>query len=127
MRPGPPNMAKVVGRYAFDVVRRRWAALTQTAEGLPTSALASSDTIRMFAAPASGKVIERLPEGYERRQILEGYTTADLTLGDESTGQRADSILVFGGEFEVIEIRNWAGGPAGAVTWRSCVLAEVQR
>lgn len=128
MRRGPPNMVATVRRFAFHVTRERHVAPTPSAEGLPRETVApTATTILMHAYPAPGKVVAQYPEGLEGSRVLVGFTPADLLAGNEATGQRPDSILVFGGRFEVRKIGDWAGGRDGDLTWRQCELVEVFR
>lgn len=127
MRHGPRNLGPIARRFSFPVTRNRWDAPTPNSEGLLPSGDPTTTTIYVHAWPAKGETIERLPDGIEASSVYEGTTTDELLLGDESTGRRADSIEMFGSEYEVIEVGRRGTGPDGTVTWRTFVAVEVVR
>lgn len=127
MRRGPPNLASTARRFAFRIVHKRHPAPTINADGLPVTGSPVVSTPLAHCYPVTGKDIERLPDGVEARHSIMGSIEHDLELGDEETGQRADTILVFGSEFEIVQISDFASGPRGSTTWREFTATKVRR
>lgn len=122
---GPPDLSSTAARFATPVTRRRWAAPTYTAEGLPADAAPTETSARAHHWPASGETIERLPEGHEWTDVREGTTSLDLQV-DDGTSARADSVVddVTGIEYTVIAVSPRRAGPGGLVRWRGFVMAR---
>jgi hypothetical protein len=58
--------------------------------------------------PASGKELDRLPEGFRTREVLAVYTATELRVG--AAGVPPDRIEVQGGTYEVQAVERWESG-----------------
>lgn len=120
-------MARTVRNFAFRATRERYGAASTNADGFQVGTVVSSQSILIHMHPAKGDDLQRLPEGVERRGVYQGYTPAELELGDEATQRRPDVVVAFGKRYEVVESSPWSGGRSGSQTWRQCLLVEVDR
>ena len=72
--------------------------------------VASSDTAFSFRAsvqPASGKDLQRLPEGRNIEDLRVIYTLTMLTVGGPGTGLLADRVTVDGATYEIEHVEHW--------------------
>lgn len=120
-------MSSTVRNFAYPVRRRRYGPQATNADGFPVGAVVQTDRILMHAHPANGEQLQRMPDGLEPVNTHQGYTPAQLQLGNRETGQRPDVIEIDGTTFEVVEVSPWSGGRTGRQSWRQCLLNEVRR
>lgn len=113
-----PNMAPVVGRFAFPVTRRRRGAPTINAAGLRVLGAATETEVRAFVHGEPGDTQGQAPEGQSVAAKVHGYSRDDWRLADETTGTPADEVLYAGRWYRLDWLRDWASGTAGARTWR---------
>jgi hypothetical protein len=125
MRRGPPDLSSTARRFAFPINRIRYGASTVNADGYTAQGSTTTVTIMAHVWPADGKTLERLPEGYEGRYVIEGTTPEDLQLGTADT--RADVIEYDGVQFEVFRVAPRAVGRQGIRSWRGFMAVEVRR
>jgi carbohydrate-binding DOMON domain-containing protein len=125
MRRGPPDLSSTARRFAFPIQRIRYGTSTVNADGYTVRGSTTASSILAHVYPAPGEVLERLPEGYEGRDVVMGTTIEELTLGTETT--RADVIVYSGKQYEVFQVSPRATGRNGTRTWREFMAAEVQR
>ena len=130
---GPPDLSTTASRFAFLATRRRYTQPTVTGEGLPQDAAPTDSAVLVHSWPASPETVERLLEGVEGRDTIEGTAVAvpggaaDFVLGDRATGRRADSLVLDALEYEVVSTNPRRVTEAGVVTWSTFVAAQVRR
>lgn len=84
-----------------DHTRRRYPAATRDANGFLVRGTPVDTTIRAAVQPASGRQLERLPEGLRSAVTKVAYTFADLRTADQATAQQPDEMVVDGEVFQV--------------------------
>lgn len=87
----------------YDVTRR---APPTTVRGRKVPGTATTFPITASVQPASGLVIQRLPEGRRNRETMVVFTPTELKT--EENTQEADVIAIDGGTFEVESVDRWA-------------------
>ena len=128
MSLGPPNLATTVASFAFPVTRRRYDPPAVLSSGLVQSTGYVDTTVQAHVHDATATVLERVFPGQEGTRAIQFYTSAtDIRTADESTNERADSIVYRGVEFEVVEVAEWDGGPFGDRSYLAGVARLVQR
>lgn len=88
---------------SYTVTRRTAAAPVGGIRVAPTT---TTLTILASAQPASGQVIQRLPEGKRDRETMVLYTKTQLLVLDAT--HEPDLVAVDGGTFEVDSCKRWA-------------------
>lgn len=63
--------------------------------------------ITASAQPASGRSIQRLPEGLRSTEAMDVYTTTELRQARPEAGVEADRIAIDDGVFEVQTVMRW--------------------
>lgn len=89
------------------VTRQRFAAGAVSAAGRWTEGATTSTTILASVQPATGRQLQRLPEGLRERVELMAFTETELRTADQATGLSADRIVVDGETYQVAHVRHW--------------------
>lgn len=106
------DSARLISRFAtgtYTVTRR--TASTYVA-GRAVAGSSSTLTITASVQPASGRELERLPEGRRAKETRVLYTTTPLYVGGQGAAYEADRIAIGGATWEVQHVEAWpaAGG-----------------
>jgi hypothetical protein len=88
----------------YTVTHRTASAYTDGRRTAPTT---STESITASVQPASGRDIQRLPEGKRDRETIVIFTATQLKVG-LAGAQEADLISVNGSSFEVTTVEPWA-------------------
>ena len=120
------NGADLIARMATGsyVVTRRAAATTDS-HGRKVAGATSSFTIIAVIVPASGRDLQRLPEGRRTQETRQVITSTPLLVGGQGSANEADLVAVDGQTWEVQLVENWRqpGGDAQACKATIQVLA----
>jgi len=86
---------------------RRYPKATRDPEGRPYKGIPEEIKIVASIQPATGRILELLPEGERANVTKVAYTTTPLIIADEYTGTQADEILYGDEVFQVVEVQKW--------------------
>lgn len=98
---------------ATDTVeRQRLSGAGHDSHGRATTPTVASTPGLASVQPASGRDLQRLPEGERSGEVLAVWTTLELRTADAATGVLADRLAFRGRVFEVVHVDAWqeAGG-----------------
>lgn len=76
--------------------------------GVATVGATSTFMIQASVQPASGKDLERLPEGRRSLSTMVIFTTTKLVTGGQSSPNDADLVLIEGAPWEIQHVEQWA-------------------
>lgn len=85
---------------------------------------ASTLTVRGSVSPATGKDLQRVPEGRRANAAMTLFTTTELTAGGVSAAYEADRVAINGASWEVSHVETWADPRSGGTIYR-CVVTLV--
>ena len=99
----------ILGQRAVTLLRYGAATVTDGRATLPAP---TSSTIQAGFYPASGRVLQRLPELLRARVTATAYSEVELLTADQATGRVADRLVVDGVTYEVQTSVCWpSAGP----------------
>lgn len=75
--------------------------------GRRAAGTSSTFTIVASAQPASGRSIQGLPEGLRSSESMDVFTKTELRQARPDAGIDADTILIDGAVFEVVNVKRW--------------------
>lgn len=101
------DLSGIVDDFAAPVTRRRYAAPVKVA-GRATYAAPVEASILALVVPASGKTLDRLPEGLRGRARFVAYTSADVRTVDQAGNTKPDELDVDGEVFVCEDVEGWA-------------------
>lgn len=106
------NLKAAIRRFNVPKVANRYVGPSTTnAEGLKvTPAKASIPDFKASVHPATGAILDRLPEGQRTRRTIVAYTLTRLNTADEEAGLLADEIEHDGADFQVELSSFWDWG-----------------
>lgn len=104
------NVAPTIDRFASDYTVRRPGATTYVA-GFPQQASATTRTVRAMVRPATGRDLERLPEGDRANETKRIWATSELFGVDVQGGRAADVFEIDGDDWELRVV--WTSQPQG--------------
>lgn len=109
----------IIERFAtgsYSVTRRPSGTF---ADGIPVLAdPVAAFQIRAFVVPATGRVLDRLPEGHQTRETKMVFTATLLLVGGQGAAFEADRVAIDGVEWEVQLVDDW---PARIPFYRALV------
>lgn len=88
----------------YTVTRRAAATITT---GRAVAGATSSVTITASVQPASGRDLQRLPEGRRAIETLTLFTTTQLLVGGQGAANEADLVTIGGKVYEVQLVETW--------------------
>ena len=91
---------------------------------LPGDPVPTLLTIFASVQPATGKVLEALPEGRRNSESYVLYTDSELFTAEVSGSKNADLVLIFSREFEVIKVKKYQNG---VISHYEVLFAEVEQ
>lgn len=91
----------------FDLEVTRFSAGAYGSDGLFVQGSTSVVTRSVVIVPATGKILEQLPEGLRTRQTLQVFSKDELLTGNEPNGIQADRFTHGGKVFEVQHVDDW--------------------
>lgn len=97
------SVADTVLAEAASYTVTRFAAGTR-AKGVYTPGAGTAITRLMAVQPATGKEIDRLPEGARNRETLRCYSSEDLRAPEQGTSTGGDRFTYNGAVFEVVKV-----------------------
>lgn len=86
--------------------------------------VSSTFTIVASVSPASGRDIERLPEGRQDSESRTVITTTELYVGAAGSMFEADEITIDGAIWEVAHVEKWVDSKSGGVGWKAVAIRE---
>jgi len=96
----------ILGQRA--VTRIRYAAPTVGTDGRASAGAATSSTVYASVQPASGRQLEKLPEGLRQTVEMIAYTeTPELRTADQVAGVPADRVVCAGETYQVEHVALW--------------------
>lgn len=120
------NLAPVVMRHAFAVVRRRYGADTLQENTLRAPGAAVDTPARAYLHGEPGSSQAQLAEGQSVAVRIHGYSVDLWRVSDDAAGVRADSVVWNGVEYALDWLRDWATS-AGTRTWCEFTAQLVDR
>ncbi len=119
------NLASLVNSFAtsatYSVKRMTRGA---TVRGRIQTGAQTTISITASVSPASGKDIDRLPEGREGKESRVVFTTTVLYAGGQGDVYEADSVVIDGDDWEVSHVEKWVDSRSRAVAYRAIVTRE---
>lgn len=76
--------------------------------GVATTGITSTFSIQASVQPASGRDLERLPEGRRALSTTIIFTTTKLITGGQNSPNDADLVLIEGAPWEIQHVEQWA-------------------
>ena len=102
------DMADVIALLASGTYTVTRPGPTGLASGRRVAGVTTSFSIVASVQPASGRQMDRLPEGLREREGMTLWTTTDLRTAQVASGIEADLVSIDGSTFEVVAIDRWA-------------------
>ena len=117
-----PNLGSVATSFATGIYAvTRSAPDTYDADGKIVVTAPSTVNVTASVHRATGRDLERLPEGMRARETIKVFTTEALYTQDET--HKPDVITAVGYDWEVVNVDAW--GSLGGGYWR-CLCTKVQ-
>lgn len=103
------DLSDVITTLATETVSvARPAASSYNSDGiLVVGGTASTFSAAAVVVPATGKDLQRLPEGFNTREVVALLTAAELRTASDVAGTRADVVTLTEGTYEVFHVENW--------------------
>jgi hypothetical protein len=101
------DLADVVEALASGCYVVTRSAATPRVNGRRMAPVTVSFEIIASVQPASGREMDRLPEGLRSRETMNVFTRTELRSAHPSPGTEADRIAIDGAVFEVTSVRRW--------------------
>jgi len=98
------DVIEMLASGCYQVTRK---AVTTRVNGRRVAPAVSTFEIIASVQPASGREVERLPEGLRSRETMTVYTRSELRPAQPESGTEADRISIDGADFEVLSVRRW--------------------
>lgn len=118
------DIAALISSFAqstFTVTRTARGSVTR---GKVSAGSTSSVTITATWHPASGRDLDRLPEGRSENDTRVVYTTTELYVGGQDADYEADKVSIGGDIWEVQHVERWQDGNSSRVGYR-CIVQLV--
>lgn len=103
-------ISSVIAKRATLHAVTRLASGSYDAAGVYTASSSDPEQVRVYTQPASGRVLESLPEGDRSREARVGWTLDSMGVNDR--------VLIGSSDFVVREVRDWE-----EFRWFLCVRA----
>jgi len=101
-------MADVIALLASGTYSVTRPGITGIDSGRRVAGVTTSFSITASVQPASGRQMDRLPEGLREREGMTLWTPTELRTAQVSEGIEADLVSIDGSTFEVVAIDRWA-------------------
>jgi len=102
---------ELLAEFGDDFTVTRRAAASYGTTGIATAGATTTLTIRAAIWPASGKELQRLPEGRRAQETRAGVTTTQLLTGGQGAAHEADLVTIDGVAYEVQLCNAWPNVP----------------
>ena len=119
------NIASLIASFATSATY----SVTRTARGQTVRGrigLGTQTTVSIIGSvsPASGKDIDRLPEGHTDKETRVIFTATELYAGGQGQDYEADKVIIDGDDWEVTHVETWVDSRSRATGYRVIVIRE---
>lgn len=90
-----------------NITLKRVAPGSYDVNGVWVEGAVTSSTIAASVQPASGKELDRLPEGRMYKEAFTLYTSTALNADEDNN---ADQVTIFGKDFTIVNVEVWRNG-----------------
>jgi hypothetical protein len=107
---------------SYTVTRRATAIMV---DGIGEQQPASTLSIDASVQPASGRDLQRLPEGRRTIETRIVFTITELFAGGQGVQYEADQVEIDGDQWEVQQVQPWRSSPSSDIGYYRAIVQAV--